>query len=34
MELVKRIYLNASNEHRTREITKGNFEINHILFDL
>lgn len=34
MELVKRIYLNASNEHRNREITKGNFEINRILFDL
>lgn len=28
MELIKRIYLNASNENRNREITKGNIYIN------
>jgi len=31
MELVKRIYLNASNENRNREVTKGNYLNVHIL---
>lgn len=31
MELVKRIYLNASNENRNREVTKGHY-FNIIMF--
>lgn len=31
MELVKRIYLNASNENRNREVTKGHY-FNVIIF--
>lgn len=32
MELVKRIYLNASNENRNREVTKGHLYFYLFIF--